>query len=327
MGCSNNIISEFNLKHNINIKKYTNGIKSILELNGKYVNNKIPGYLLTCDGHGFFHIWNSNFDEVLESIRAHLKTITDIFWINDEIFLSASTEGIVRLWNINEKKKIDFYSEFKLNIQLFGIKMLYKNDNENFAVLYKNGIKIYSLNIKKKTFDEVNNLTIKNEINIKTNNNKIIYNNVIECLPKKKIAFSNIYTISIWDYDNKDNNNNLITLEGHTKSVTSLLLLKDEKLLSGSEDKKIYLWNIEKKYVLKELNGHKGAVLSMYQINEGNLISGDQYCLIYIWSLDLNGIIQKIVAQGSIIKIEQLKNRDLVTYSSDNEIKIWGYID
>jgi WD40 repeat protein len=205
--------------------------------------------------------------------------------------------------------------------------MLYKNDNENFAVLYKNGIKIYSLNIKKKTFDEVNNLTIKNEINIKTNNNKIIYNNVMECLPKKKIAFSNIYTISIWDYDNKDNNNNLITLEGHTKSVTSLLLLKDEKLLSGSEDKKIYLWNIEKKFVLKELNGHKGAVLSMYQINEGNLISGDQYCLIYIWSLDLNEIIQKIVAQGSIIKIEQLKNRDLVTYSSDNEIKIWGYID
>ena len=150
MGCSNNIISEFNLKHNINIKKYTHGIKSILELNGKYVNNKIPGYLLTSDGHGFFHIWNSNFDEVLESIRAHLKTITDIFWINDNIFLSASTEGIIRLWNINEKKKIDFYSEFKLNIQLFGIKMLYKNDNENFAVLYKNGIKIYSLNIKKK---------------------------------------------------------------------------------------------------------------------------------------------------------------------------------
>ena len=65
--------------------------------------------------------------------------------------------------------------------------MLYKNDNENFAVLYKNGIKIYSLNIKKKTFDEVNNLNIKNEINIKTNNNKIIYNNVMECLPKKKL--------------------------------------------------------------------------------------------------------------------------------------------
>ena len=327
MGCSSNIISEYNLKHNINIKRYTNGVKSILELNGKYVNNKIPGYLLTSDSHGFFHIWNSNFTEVLESIRAHLKTITDIYWINNDIFMSASIEGIIRLWKINENKKIEFYSEFKLNIQLLGIKMLYKNDNKNFAILYKNGIKIYSLNIKNKTFDEINDLTIKNDINIKTNNNKIVYNNVMECLPKNKIVFSNLYRISIWDYNNKDNKNNLITIEGHTKTVTSLLLLKDEKLLSGSEDKIIYLWNINKRCVLKELKGHKGAVLSMYQISEGNLISGDQYCLIYVWSLDLNEIVQKIVEQGSIIKIQQLNNRDLVTYSSDNEIKIWGYID
>ena len=327
MGCSSNIISEYTLKHNINIKRYTNGVKSILELNGKYVNNKIPGYLLTSDSHGFFHIWNSNFTEVLESIRAHLKAITDLYWLNDDTFLSASIEGIIRLWNINDKKKIEFYSEFKLNIQLLGIKMLYKNDNKNFAVLCENGIKIYSLNIKNKTFDEINNLTIKNDINVKTNSNKIVYNNVMECLPKNKIVFSNLYTISIWDYKNKDNNNNLITIEGHTKRVTSLLLLRDEKLLSGSEDKKIYMWNMDKKYVLKELKGHKGAVLSMYQISEGNLISGDQYCLIYVWSLDLNEIVQKIVEQGSIIKIQQLNNRDLVTYSSDNEIKIWCYID
>ena len=135
---------------------------------------------------------------------------------------------------------------------------------------------------------------------------------------------NSLYKIALWKY--KSNKDDQITyMEGHEKSVTSLLQLRDGRVLSGSEDKKIFVWNVKEKVRIQELEGHKGPVLSLYQLKQGNLISGDKYSLIYIWNLDLTEIIQTIIEEGSIIDFFQLKNYNICSVSSASEIKIWGW--
>ena len=66
----------------------------------------------------------------------------------------------------------------------------------------------------------------------------------------------------------------MMTLEGHTKAVMCLVQLNDGRVVSGSDDKTLKIWDTITGNCLMTLQGHTSCVLCLAQLNDGRLVSG-----------------------------------------------------
>ena len=76
------------------------------------------------------------------------------------------------------------------------------------------------------------------------------------------------------------------TLEGHSGPVSTLQVLPDGRIVSGSDDQTIKIWekNQAGKYKEKEtLEGHTGAVRTIQVLPDGWIVSGSYDKTIKIW--------------------------------------------
>ena len=304
MGCSGYPpIKQYSLKHNLT--KNTKDVSSIIELPS--------GNILTAGAHGILYIWNKEYNEIIETVRAHFKYIPDLLLYNERLLISISEECIIRIWKIDNKIKMIGESEISYNP--LNIRKITK---KYIAIGFSLGIKIYKFKISDKIY-------LMEEVNFFPQNTSVI---TISIINDGRIAINSLYQILLWDYTivkKKDFNKSFCYLKGHNRSVNCLLLLKNGNLISGGDDKKIIIWNTKKKEIINELNQHKGPVLSLYQLKEGNLVSGEKFSLIYIWSLDFSCVLQTLIENGSIIRFYQLRTLELCSISTDSEIKIWSY--
>ena len=119
--------------------------------------------------------------------------------------------------------------------------------------------------------------------------------------------------------------NELITLKGHPKPLTSLCSLRNGALASGARDKKIFIWDPRDQKITHILEGHLGYISALYQMNEGNLVSGDEFCNIIIWSKNLKYKVTSVYQEGTILRFFQIVSGELLSMSSKNQIKIWDF--
>lgn len=94
---------------------------------------------------------------------------------------------------------------------------------------------------------------------------------------------------------------------GHQGSVNTLKLINSYTLASGSDDKKIFIWDISIGTKLRALTGHSDAVSSLEFLTTGYLV---RFFILFR--------IQSIVLMKSKIYIK-------VSCSLDETIKIWNY--
>ena len=74
------------------------------------------------------------------------------------------------------------------------------------------------------------------------------------------------------------------TLYGHKAAVISLIKLNDGKIVSGSRDNTIKIWDPLDNYkCIQTLDGHKKAVSSLIKLNDGKIVSGSADNTIKIW--------------------------------------------
>lgn len=293
MGCSAPAFQKVSLIHNL--KQNTVRVRCIYELP--------KGNIMTAGGDGKLYIWSLNYEEILEVVKAHFSQITALVPLKEKVFITASMDHTVRYWEMEET--INCKESMKIKYDPLRVVRL---SNRQFIIGCNLGIVIFDINPLRETI----------YISLSTPVDSLVL------LRDGRIVGNSLYKIAIWNYKTKKDEERLQYIEGHEKAVSSLLQLRDGRLVSGGEDKKIFIWNIKDKVRLKELEGHKGPVISLYQLKQGNLVSGDKYCLIYFWSLDMDEIIQTLIEEGSILDFYQLKNYNLCSISSASEIKIWG---
>jgi WD40 repeat protein len=65
-------------------------------------------------------------------------------------------------------------------------------------------------------------------------------------------------------------------MSGHSKNITSLILLTENKLVSGSEDKAIKIWDIPKRLCTCTITGNYERIESLLKINEHTIAAGSQ---------------------------------------------------
>ena len=234
---------------------------------------------------------------LLEKIQIQIKTFLD-YNIN-EIF-----EEINKL-NNNNFSIIKENNKYKLKIKFIILsrkQYLYINlnnnkDNEYYEKIIKEkDNKINELNKKIKLLEE--------QLKDKTNNNNNMYNN---------------------NYDNIDISlkNPIHILNNHTDFISCLSVLNDGRLISGSADNSIIIYNKITYQPDLIINEHKYAVYSIIQLNSGIIAtcsSDETIKLINIKGNNYN-IIQTLNDHtNSIYQIIEINNKYLISCLMINQL-------
>ncbi|EKX50141.1 hypothetical protein GUITHDRAFT_103955 [Guillardia theta CCMP2712] len=117
------------------------------------------------------------------------------------------------------------------------------------------------------------------------------------------------------------------------KAVWALLPLPGNKLLSGSADRTIRLWDTVEGKCIGTLTGHSDCVRALVMLPDGKVASAGNDCMIKIWSLDLSGNSLEQTCgfclgtfaghENFIYDLAVLPNGDLVSAGEDRTIRVW----
>ena len=118
------------------------------------------------------------------------------------------------------------------------------------------------------------------------------------------------------------------TISKHTKAVSSLLLLKDNRISSCSYENSISIFDPANNFNCDmTLLGHNDLIFSLCQLDDSRLVSCSHDCEIKIWDISNNSyqcaVTIKKAHDAHIFKVISLPNNKFASCSRDCAIKIW----
>ena len=255
----------------------------------------------------------------LEHIQIQIKTFID-YNIN-EIFKE------INLLNYNDFSLIKESNKIKLKIQFIILRkekniLINLNENNNKNLSNDELINHYENIIKQK--DKIIS-ELKEIIQSKDEKIKVLEEQLKNINKKEKINDDIKYEINYNLYNdyNIKLKQPIHKLNIHTDPVLCLTLLNDGRLVSGSSDKSIIIYNKTKfqpDLIIKE---HNDSICYIIQINSGNLVScsGDKTIKIFNIKGNEYETLQTLNYHTNYVyKIIELKNKFLVSCSEDASI-------
>ena len=119
-------------------------------------------------------------------------------------------------------------------------------------------------------------------------------------------------------------------LRGHTHCVNSVAKISDSIVVSGSFDKTLRVWNLEKeagKECIKVLEGHTSDVWSVAKISESLVVSGSYDNTLRVWNLENEAGKECIkVLEGhtnAVWSVAKISESLVVSGSRDNTLRVW----
>jgi WD40 repeat protein len=110
----------------------------------------------------------------------------------------------------------------------------------------------------------------------------------------------------------------------HKGYITSLVLLKNGDLASGSEDSTIKIWELNTGKVKQTLSGHESGVYCLAVLKDNFLASGSADNTIRIWNINEGCSTSTLKGHtGAINSLLVQNNEYLVSGSADRTMKIW----
>ena len=117
------------------------------------------------------------------------------------------------------------------------------------------------------------------------------------------------------------------TLMGHTNKIVSLIEIESGKLVSGSYDNTIRIWDINDKIGNEQVINESERILSLLEFEKNKILSGTGDNSINLW--DLENPSEKIFSfKGHELWVNALVKCDsncFASASNDSKIKIWDY--
>ena len=118
------------------------------------------------------------------------------------------------------------------------------------------------------------------------------------------------------------------TIKAHEKDINALCFLSNHTLLSGSQDKSIRTWSVEKGAPLQPpFKGHRRGIWSLCRIDSNSFASGSSDKTIKIWSLSKGECIKSLEGhENSVLRIQSVPGTNiLLATDSDGLIRLWDY--
>ena len=241
----------------------------------------------------------------------YLKQIVEIIDVKTAY---SNFDELIDASNLISKFKLK--NPFLYEINTTEMPSAYTIDTYTFDKLRRNVIsKFDRLNMKQFKYEKKINIII-NSIShiIKINDNNGI-----------AIAAGNDILI-IEDLNNYDPDDPEV-MSGHTKIITSIILLTENKLVSGSEDKTIKIWDIKNRQCLSTITGNYESIHSLLKLND-NTIAAGSHDTIRVFNTDNKKELYSLIGhEKSICTLIKLNDDKIISGSYDNLIKIWDLKD
>ena len=232
---------------------------------------------------------------------------------------------------LNQKKedyRQQFQNEKEKNKHVFSmIKTLYTdyqkslsdktNKTENNDAVKLNQLKYFSIS-------DNNNNNNNNEKSFSTNIKSIISN-----IPNTDIPLQVTYNYNfIHSHPNDIKIYKCIeTIYGHVEKIVCLIQLHNEKIVSGSYDNTIKIWN-NRNFQCEKTLYENSYVLSLFEFSPNFLLTGNSENKINLYNLELNNkeLIYSFTGHNLWINcISKLNEMYFASGSNDTTIKIWDY--
>ena len=116
-------------------------------------------------------------------------------------------------------------------------------------------------------------------------------------------------------------------LTGHQAAVTSVAVSPDgRRIVSGSLDKTVAVWDLETGTQIHRLTGHQDAVWSVAVSPDGRrIVSGSQDNTVAVWDLESGAPIHRLTGHQDAVKSVAVSpdGRRIVSGSEDNTVAVW----
>ena len=322
---------------------------------------KLKNFCLTCR-RAICQVCQNEFHQqhYIENIKSLISKedvdkMLQIIKEKEEIFNNEMNENEQKIEN-GFDNMIQKLNEEKLNYK----KQMenYKDNNKKTFDFLKN---LYMRYINQNDKENINNENIQENNDIMLNNhvNKFIINDnltninsnvdeIIDQLNKEKTL--------VLKYDYGFQNNNLSSIEsskheyilknknpeikneknkfscvktlmGHTNKIVSLIELESGKLVSGSYDNTIRIWDINGKNGTEQIINENERILSLLEFERNKILSGTGDNSINLWDLE-NPEKMIFSFKGHELWVNALVKCDpnyFASASNDSKIKIWDY--
>ncbi|KAK7582833.1 hypothetical protein V3481_012131 [Fusarium oxysporum f. sp. vasinfectum] len=159
-----------------------------------------------------------------------------------------------------------------------------------------------------------------------------IYSSALTFAPKRSIirkTFENRIPewLTVWPQVKEDWDACLLTLEGHSDNVNSVVFSHDSTMLaSASEDKTVRIWDLKTGKCERVLEGHIGWVNSLVFSNNSTMVaSASEDKTVQIWDLKTGKCECVLEGHGELIKslVFSHDSTMLASASDDKTVRIW----
>jgi len=252
-----------------------------------------------------FEIFVNEFENDSKDINIEKEAFLELYYKN--ILLNKQLNKFVRtLYDIFVASKDHPNYNIIHNLEICS----YINDNfPNLEIENQNNSKYYYLNMYKKIykyFKENFLLSIKSLLLMKEEKKYLDSYNINHLLKLDKesillTTYSNFYILNIKTKKLSS------MIEGHIKEITKIIKLKDENIVSGSNDGLIKIWNFNNSLsLINSLSSHEDEIIELLELSDKNLLSVDKIGKIVIWDINKFKQIQIFLMNCIILNITEI---------------------
>ena len=114
------------------------------------------------------------------------------------------------------------------------------------------------------------------------------------------------------------------TLSGHGRGVNALALTGDGRVVSGSDDGTVKVWDLNSGQEQRTLSGHGGRVRALALTGDGRVVSGSDDGTVKVWDLNSGQEQRTLSGHGGRVRALALTGDGrVVSGSDDGTVKVW----